>query len=247
MLRHDFTHAYRVPLILTLLGLPCTSAALFAEESPRLDTSPSASSSDDTGLNLAPARIDLQPQPGTASPPKSEPPPADSAKLNQPDRVFGHSGTTWATLGGGVAYNGKDSDENIFVTYEYFIANDVEVFGELGAWQYSQEGPDSTGFNISMVVRWHFIDTGKWTVFGDLGIGVLFATDPVPRRDGVTGTNFDFTPRAGGGFTRQLSDDGVRLEVGFRWAHVSNARISGNNDNPGRDSAMLYAGLIFPF
>ena len=28
---------------------------------------------------------------------------------------------------------------------------------------------------------------------------------------------------------------------------VSNARISGNNDNPGRDSVMLYTGLIFPF
>ena len=84
-------------------------------------------------------------------------------------------------------------------------------------------------------------------MFTDLGIGLLGATDPVPRRGGTEGTKFNFTPRIGGGFTRQLNDEGVRLEVGLRWAHVSNGRISGNDENPGRDSMMLYTGLIFPF
>jgi hypothetical protein len=69
------------------------------------------------------------------------------------------------------------------------------------------------------------------------------STDDVPN----DGTSFNFTPRLGVGFTRQLTDSGIRLEGGLRWAHISNARITGDADNPARDSAMLYVGLIFPF
>ena len=117
------------------------------------------------------------------------------------------------------------------------------VFGELGAWKYSQEGPDATGFNASFVVRWHFAEWGRWTMYADVGIGFLAATRAIP----TGGTSFDITPRLGGGVTRQLTDEGLRLELGLRWAHVSNARITGDSNNPGRDSVMLYAGLIFPF
>lgn len=201
------------------------------------------------GLDLTPAAVTyIQPQ----EPPKDagqEPAPAKAPPQDQsPARLrFGDTGSMWVTLGGGAASNGEDIDENIFGRFGYFIAHDVELFGELGVWQYSQPGKDSTGFNVSGVIRWHFYDSGRWTWFMDLGIGVMAATDPVPRRNGTEGTMFNFTPRAGGGFTRELTDDGVRLEVGLRWAHVSNARISGNNDNPGRDSLMLYGGIIFPF
>jgi hypothetical protein len=232
--------------ILALAAAPCAAQT---SDSGSLPTQVPSTELEAPHLALEPATIRIErEQPKDQDPPKAEEPQAP-AKLDQsPARLqFGDPGFTYVALGAGVAYNGKDADKNIFGSYGYFIAKDVELFGEVGGWQYSQEGKDSTGFNLSMVLRWHFIDHGKWTWFMDLGIGVLAATDPVPRRDGVDGTKFNFTPRAGGGFTRQLTDDGVRLEVGLRWAHVSNARISGNNENPGRDSGMLYAGLIFPF
>ena len=94
-----------------------------------------------------------------------------------------------------------------------------------------------------MVFRWHFIDRGSWTVFTDAGIGALLATEEVP----TGGTNFDFTPRAGLGFTHQLGDSSSRLIVGVRWAHFSNARLTGDDDNPGRDDIMFYGGVILPF
>jgi len=47
--------------------------------------------------------------------------------------------------------------------------------------------------------------------------------------------------------TRRITDGGVRLQAGVRWAHISNARIKGDDDNPSRDSAMLYVALVFPF
>jgi lipid A 3-O-deacylase len=37
----------------------------------------------------------------------------------------------------------------------------------------------------------------------------------------------------------------VRLLVGARWHHISNANLY--RDNPGRDSLMGYVGLSFPF
>ncbi len=196
-------------------------------------------------LNLASTSLQEEAKTSTPQPaPTSEP-----AKLDlKPVGVkFGDAESMWFTLGGGAANNGQDTDFNIFGSLGYFIAQDVEFFGELGAWQYNQPGKDATGLNLSMVIRWHFLDTGKWTMYGDIGIGVMVSTDPVPVRDGAVGTDFNFTPRLGGGVTRQISDDGTRLELGLRWAHVSNGRISGNDNNPGRDSLMLYGGIIFPF
>jgi hypothetical protein len=207
-------------------------------------------SGESAGLDLAPAAVTYaQPQDSAKGAEDSSPAPAGPApQAESAARLrFGDPGSMWVTLGGGVASNGEEMDENIFGRFNYFIAKDVELFGELGAWQYSQQGKDSTAFNLSGVIRWHFYDEGKWTMFIDLGIGVMAATDPVPRVGGSEGTKFNFTPRLGGGVTRQITDDGVRLELCLRWAHTSNARISGANDNPGRDSMMLYAGLIFPF
>jgi hypothetical protein len=233
--------------VIALAAAPCVAAG--TEPKSPLDELPSAEP-EAPHLALAPAiiRIELE-QPKDEQPQKTEEAPPTPAKLEQgrAQLRFGDPGYQYVALGAGLADNGEDVDENIFASYSYFIAKDVEFFGEVGAWQYSQVGKDATGFNLSMVLRWHFFDRGKWTMFMDLGIGVLAATDPVPRRGGTEGTQFNFTPRAGGGFTRELTDDGVRLEVGLRWAHVSNARLSGNNENPGRDSLMLYTGIIFPF
>jgi hypothetical protein len=96
-----------------------------------------------------------------------------------------------------------------------------------------------------MVFRWHLLhdDHFNWTIFGDVGIGLLFSFDDVP----TGGTSFGFTPRAGAGFTHRLGDGETRLQVGFRYHHISNGRFQGDAQNPSRDSIMLYAGVIFPF
>ena len=137
----------------------------------------------------------------------------------------------------------EGEDFNLAAAYSYFIVKDVEIDAELGTWYHNQPGDDAASVNLSMVFRWHFVNTGRWTVFADAGIGFLVATEEVPQ----TGTNFDFTPRVGVGFTHQLGDSNSRLIVGVRWAHFSNARIAGDDDNPSRDDAMVYGGVIFPF
>jgi lipid A 3-O-deacylase len=197
-------------------------------------------------LSSTPAAVTLHQPEAPAEPAPAEKPPAtlDGA----PARLeFGAPRTTWVGLGFGAASNGEDMDLNMFGRIEYFIAQDIEVIGELGVWNFSQEGKDATGFNTSFLMRYHWYNDGTWTVYVDGGIGLLFSTDPVNRSGADEGSSFNFTPRFGGGFTRALGDQGARLDVGLRWHHVSNARIGGNNDNPGRDGLMLYAGIILPF
>ncbi len=220
------------------IGIPwialCGAGAFAGEPAP-----------DATGLDLSGVSLS-QPEKASPAPPGA----GDTAIDATPVRLrYGAAGSRWWGLGAGVAHDFSDANDCLlFGSVSYFLVDDVEFAGEFGAWYFSQRGPDAGGVSASMVFRYHFIHEDKWTVFADVGIGVLGATDNVPAtRQGFTGTSFDFLPRAGVGFTRQLTDDGARLIVGLRWHHISNARIFGDDNNPARDSAMLYAAVVFPF
>ena len=203
-----------------------------------------ASASLAAGEDFANARVSIEAKQPEAAAPAAETAPA-KVELDAPAAAvrFGQAESKWWSIGAGIANNGSDeTDLNGYGSLSYFIADDVEVSGELGLWYYGLQ-EDVFGINPNMVFRWHFLNKGKWTLYADLGIGVMFSTDDVPD----DGTSFNFTPRAGGGFTRQILDSGARVQVGVRWAHISNARIGGDQNNPSRDSIMLYAGMIFPF
>jgi hypothetical protein len=159
---------------------------------------------------------------------------------------FGRTGSQWLTFGAGYAYDfDKESDYNVHAAWSRFLADELEFAVEVGGWYFDQRGDNTGGVNANMVFRWHALhdENYDWTVYGDVGIGLLAAFDLVP--DG--GTGFNFTPRAGAGFTRRLGDGQTRLQVGVRYHHVSNGRIEGDERNPGRDAVMLYAGIIVPW
>jgi opacity protein-like surface antigen len=198
---------------------------------------------DTTVLDAGPVEFTYrQPEPSPSTPPDTAP--AEPVSEARPAGAFGQSGTEWLTVGGAFSYGFNGStDLGAFGSYSYFIATDVELGAEVGLWHFNQSGDDASGLSGSLLLRWHFIDTGPWTVFADAGIGVLGSTDNVPEG----GTSFNFMPRLGIGFTRQITDDGLRLEAGWRWHHISNARIHGDEHNPARDQNLLFVGLIFPF
>lgn len=199
-----------------------------------------------TALAQDAARLDyaaLTPEASFDTPAK----PTASAAMLQGESAapkYGAEGSRWWTIGTGVANDFSDAtDLNLFGAYSYFLADDIEFSAELGLWYYAQTGDDTGGINPNMVFRWHFYNDQDWTVYVDGGIGLVFTADDVPP----DGTSINFTPRAGLGFTRALDDSGTRLMVGVRWAHISNARIEGDGENPSRDSVMGYVGVIWPF
>ncbi len=164
--------------------------------------------------------------------------------------VWGQPGPWWGSVTAGYARSisgpGDSNDANVAFTFSTFVATRFELLIELGGWYFNQDGQDAAGANASLLFRWHFLTFGErddWTIFGEAGAGLLGTTENVPPG----GTGFNFTPKAGVGFTHRLGDSDNRLIVGFRWHHISNARIEGEMRNPGRDGAFVYAGVQFPF
>lgn len=162
---------------------------------------------------------------------------------------FGQQGQTRLTIGTGVAFDleSEDGDDatdfNLNVAWSRFLVDDFEIRLELGGWYFDQEPDSAWGINPNFVFRWHLVNRDAWTLYADAGIGLVFSSDDVPSG----GTSVNWTPRAGVGWTHKLGDTGNRLELGVRWHHISNARITGDSNNPDRDGVMVYAGISFPF
>lgn len=213
-----------------------------AEEPKGLDA-------DLTGAFLSAAAAKAQPVTegqGEAAGVAEEPEEEEGVVVTPISPRYGSAGSEWLTIGGGVANNfHNDTDLNIHGAWSRFLADEVEFSMEVGGWYFAQEGDDTAGINWNVIFRWHaFHDEAfTWTVYFDAGIGVLGSFDNVPG----DGTGFNFTPRLGAGFTHAIGDEGTRLQIGVRWHHISNGRIEGDERNPGRDSVMVYAGVIFPF
>ena len=127
------------------------------------------------------ARVQLPPHAASAQPSSSSEAPAGEAPVETVELEsgasvrFGQVNSKWWSLGAGVANDLSDStDLNVYGAFSYFLAEDVEFVGELGGWYYGNES-DAWAVNPSMVFRWHFFNNQKWTIYGDLGIGLLFS------------------------------------------------------------------------
>ena len=171
----------------------------------------------------------------------------DASLEIDPARAFGAAGTSYLGLTTGVGFALEEDDDstdpNLALTYHHFLVDDFEVIGEIGAWYFAQDGGDAGGLNPGFTLRWHFLNRDRWSLYADAGIGLLFATDDVPRG----GSSFGFMPRAGVGASVDLNDEGLRGYLGVRWHHISNARITGDDRNPDRDGVMIYGGVMFPW
>lgn len=163
---------------------------------------------------------------------------------------FGTSGSWRWALYGGVAFDIEDDNEQYNTTFaaSYFLADDITVDFELGGLFFDDESggrrsQDAIAANFNLIFRWHFLVHERWTLYAEGGAGVLLATEEFPRG----GTNFNFTPQGGLGVSIELPDSEARLMTGIRWHHISNARINGEDDNPGRNAIMFYTGVSFPW
>jgi len=154
----------------------------------------------------------------------------------------GWSGWT-VTLGAATDFE-SDSHYNIAGMASTFLADRLVLGAELGGWYFIQEN-DTGGVSAIIDLKWHFYatDDRQWTIFGEARIGMLGAFDDVP--DG--GTSFNFMPGFGIGATYALGESRARLIGGVRWQHVSNARISGDSDNPAFNGLLGFVGITWPF
>ncbi len=179
--------------------------------------------------------------------PESSPTNGENARNTiraRPHTPFADEGGSWLTLGAGLASNFSDAeDAYTFVQWSTFPADNFELAVQAGLWALDTTNDTTVGASLATYFKWHYYRTDRVTLFAEAGLGVLLAGAQVPPE----GTNVNFQPTLGAGLTWRLTDNGSRLVTGLRWHHISNARILGDDDNPARDGAMLYAGIAIPF
>jgi hypothetical protein len=155
---------------------------------------------------------------------------------------FGDAGSVRVQVGATGAYDFDDVTMALARTsVSLFIIKglslDLEAdFGYLG----QSEGEDGVGVGFTMLTRWHFLRRETWSLYGEVGIGLFFSSVDVP----VGGGQINFNPQAGGGVSFEVARD-VRMMLGMRWTHLSNARTLASN--PGVDALGIYAMVSFGF
>ena len=158
---------------------------------------------------------------------------------------------TWRwNLQGGFAAELEDFDNRLLLAgggMSYFLLDGLSIDFELSLVYVNQIGDDALALNFVMLARWHFFMADTWSLYGDIGAGILVSTSEVPGPDiddPRGGSHFNFTPQLGAGVSVDIAPN-VRLMAGARWHHISNART--HESNPPRDSLLIYAGVSMPF
>ncbi len=172
-------------------------------------------------------------------------PAADTAPAEAPrsGAAFGDEGTRYWSIGAIAGFSGDGVDLGLHGRAHWFLADGFEFNLGLGGFYHAQDGDDAASINPDLGFRWHFHRRDWYSVYADLGIGILWSTADVPE----DGTRVNFTPHAGIGATFQLPDTRARLDVGVGWHHISNASTQGTDDNPDRDGIAVRVGVIVPF
>ena len=156
---------------------------------------------------------------------------------------FGAEGSTRWTINGGWGVDVKETSNNEYqlgVGMQWFLVDDFAFAPEIRLWGFSQEVDNAFGCSFDLLFQWHVLRGENWTFYGDFGCGMLITNHNVP----FDGSQFNFTPQAGIGVTFDIGNN-RRWIVGVRWHHISNASLYQNN--PGRDSVLMYTGLSLPF
>ena len=170
--------------------------------------------------------------------------PQDDADLATLVARFGEQGSWRWNVQGGFGAEFEETDKRFGLgglSFSYFIVDDFSIDFEFNGLYFDQPTAENAGgFNFNLVLRSHILAHDDWSLFVDVGGGVMETSDAVP----AGGSSFNFTPQAGLGLTFDIGDE-ARLFTGVRWHHISNARTFDNN--PSQDSFYVYAGLSFPF
>ncbi len=174
---------------------------------------------------------------------------ADTAE-DPPVPAFGQMNTWRWMVQGGFGVDVRTSD-NLFGQIgggvSYFMIDNLSLDLELNGMYFHQIGDDAVGLNLVLLFRWHFIAEEKWSLYFDIGAGLLGTTAKVPEPtvdEPRGGSSFNFTPQSGFGMSFEVAEN-TRFFAGARVCHISNAQIY--EGNPGRDNLFFYAGVSFPF
>ncbi len=120
-----------------------------------------------------------------------------------------------------------------------WAAGNIEVLVEPLAAHYYQPF-SASAFGGSLVVKYNFLDFGRWMPFWDAGAGMLW-TDLAPRIPEQS-TQFNFVLQTGPGVSYFMTEN-LAMTFGIRFHHISNAGIG--NRNIGLNGCLFNVGISF--
>jgi len=120
-----------------------------------------------------------------------------------------------------------------------WTAGNLELLIEPLAAHYYQPF-SASAFGGSLVVKYNFLDFGRWMPFWDGGAGMVW-TDLGPRIPEQS-TQFNFVLQTGPGVSYFVTEH-MAVTVGFRFHHISNAGIG--ERNIGLNSWLFNVGVSF--
>ena len=124
----------------------------------------------------------------------------------------------------------------------YYVFDNVSITGEFSGYYDSQPGPDARIYAGDLVLRGHWVRSGRFSFFGDALAGIAYADQRVP----ASGTYYNYTLALGVGATFQLCGN-LHLIGGVRYFHISNAHLEGPVHNPSINATQAYVVLLFKF
>jgi hypothetical protein len=161
---------------------------------------------------------------------------------------------TWSIQPYGLALAGLDDSPAVDlygggIGINRSVSDTLALRGELYGIGAEHTGTDTVGGGFNLIGRWHFYRKDNWSVFAEGGAGMLQTADSLP--DGVPGqqndgTHFNFTTHLGVGGAYQLRDS-IDFVGALRFTHISNAGLSGSDENPGINAIGGYVGLSIAF
>ena len=126
------------------------------------------------------------------------------------------------------------------VALGYYLYDNIALRLELTGYSVSTEPGDTSAVQGSFGLRQHLLAIGNTSLFIDVGGGIFEAGRRVPEH----GTDFNFTFHTGPGIAIPLAD-GLDLETGVRFFHLSNAHLEGEGRNPSINGSEFFAGLMY--
>jgi len=151
-------------------------------------------------------------------------------------------GTEYYRLQGSYQNERSGADEHLatigVAAGHYFLDNAAFEFQFLGYNGHDEE--DGFGVGINALARYHFINVGRFSLYGDVLGGIFWTSADFP----TGGTELNFTYAGGPGLSYRIRE-GLYLDGGIRFQHVSNFYIQGRDRNPVFNSFGGYVGLMW--
>jgi hypothetical protein len=140
-------------------------------------------------------------------------------------------------------FNGSKANiESGSVGVGYFFTDNISLNVELSGFAVQEPGPDSIITGGDLLIRHHFIRSGRFSLYIDVAGGLTYGTQRTPPG----GTNFNFELESGPGIAWRLRDR-LFLMGGARYLHFSTAAIDGHDRNPSVNAVAGYVGLMYTF